>query len=106
MSKKLKNLKKLRFPIYYKYLRINTKKPLSIFLACLTPFLQAMMGSVLQIYVIEKHPEATATSALIYWTMFALNGKRVALGNWSAITIFIIFAALGTTVGIYVSDLL
>jgi hypothetical protein len=65
------------------------------------PYLQATLGSMIQVYIIKDNPVAVGTAALMYWSMFAMNGKRVALGKWEAMVSFIIFATLGTITGVY-----
>ena len=61
---------------------------------------------MLQIYVTANDFKATSIVAFFYWTMFAVNGKRVALGGWKAITLFIIFATFGTLFGMYISEII
>lgn len=67
--------------------------------ACLTPFLQAFLGTVLQVVIINESIVGLGASAIFYWSMFAMNSKRVALGKWKAIVSFIIFATFGTISG-------
>ena len=79
---------------------------MTLIMGALMPFLQATVGAMLQIYVSANNIQATAITSLFYWTMFAINGKRVALGGWKAITLFIIFATIGTVFGMYLSGLI
>jgi hypothetical protein len=92
------------FPIYEKYLRIKWEKPVSVFLGCIMPFLQAMLGSVLVIYLSTNNPIGVSVIGLFYWSMVAFNSKRIALGGWMPLTLFIIFATIGSVFGIYVSE--
>lgn len=93
-----------RFPIYNRYLKIRYNQPITVVMACLMPFLQAFLGAVLQVTIINNNMGALSLSAMFYWSMFALNGKRIALGKWKAIVTFIIFASLGTLVGVYMTN--
>lgn len=95
-----------KFPIYNRYLRIKNSKPLSIVLAFIMSFLQAMLGAMLQIWIIEYDYGMITLGSMTYWIMFALNGKRVALGGWKAISSFIIAATAGTVFGVYLLSII
>lgn len=92
--------KKKKFPIYRRYLKVRFEKPMTLVGAALMPYLQAMIGSMLQIYITDNNLPYTFIGGLFYWSMFALNGKRIALGGWKAITLFILFATFGTLTGV------
>ena len=96
--------KRQRFPIYNRYLKIKTSKPITVIMGAVMPFLQATIGSMLQLFVTANDIKGTSIVAFFYWTMFAVNGKRVALGGWKAISLFIIFATLGTLFGMHISS--
>ena len=97
---------KKKFPIYTKYLKVKSKKPLTYIMAAVTPFSQATLGSMVQIFIMEKDMTYIALGSTFYWLMFALNGKRIALGGWKAIILFIIFATLGTLFGVQLTKIL
>ena len=90
-----------KFPIYSKYLKIKFYNPIAIFLAVLTPFSQATLGSLITVYISSHQPLMIGISSMLYWFMYAANAKRVALGGWKAILSFIIFATMGTVFGYY-----
>ena len=92
-------MSKNRFPIYNRYLKIKQRNKISIFMASFMPFLQAFLGSVLQVVIINNQILSISLVSMVYWSMFALNGKRIALGGWKAITAFILFATIGTVTG-------
>lgn len=70
------------------------------------PFLQSFLGAILQVLIIKNNISLIGFGAFFYWSLFALNGKRIALGQWKAILTFITFATIGTMVGVWVTNLM
>ena len=93
-----------RTRIFTNWLKINFEKPYTIFLACLFPFMQAFLGSVL---VIFTNPNRNSVGdnfslfgfATIYYLAFAMNSKRATRGSWLGLILLVSFGALGIVCG-------
>lgn len=93
-----------RTRIFSRWLRINLKKPWTIFMAMLFPFLQAFMASVVSIYTNNNDTSASGNISLfafsaIYYLSFAMNSKRATKGSWLGLVLLIVFGALGILCG-------
>jgi len=93
-----------RTRIFTRWLKINFKKPYTIFLAMFFPFAQAFLASVIVLYTSpEKNGLQDNVSlfgvAAIYYLAFAMNSKRATRGSWLGLILLVIFGALGIICG-------
>jgi len=107
LRKKIKFTKKnlaSRTRIFTNWLKINFEKPYTIFLACLFPFMQAFLGSVLVIFT-SPHRNSLGDNfslfgfAAVYYLAFAMNSKRATRGSWLGLILLVSFGALGIVCG-------
>lgn len=93
-----------RTRIFTNWLKINFEKPYTIFLACLFPFMQAFLGSVLVIFTSPSRNTLGDNFSLfgfaaIYYLAFAMNSKRATKGSWLGLILLVSFGALGIVCG-------
>ena len=93
-----------RTRIFTNWLKINFEKPYTIFLACLFPFMQAFLGSVLVIFTSPSRNTLGDNFSLfgfaaIYYLAFAMNSKRASRGSWLGLILLVSFGALGIVCG-------
>tara|TARA_B100001287_G_scaffold274806_1_gene280947 strand:- start:63 stop:440 length:378 start_codon:yes stop_codon:yes gene_type:complete len=93
-----------RTRIFTNWLKINFEKPYTIFLACLFPFMQAFLGSVLVIFTSPSRNTLGDNFSLfgfaaIYYLAFAMNSKRATRGSWLGLILLVSFGALGIVCG-------
>lgn len=93
-----------RAKIFRRYLAIRYDKPLTIFLACLFPFMQAFLGTILAILSNDGNTNLQALFLLFvvgasYYTSFIMNAKRSAKGSKLGLILLILFGALGLVCG-------
>jgi len=98
----MKALRKAK--IFRKYLAIKYDKPVTIFLACLLPFAQAFISSILVIYTSPERNSAMDNFILLgvsmaYFVAFVANVKRSANGSNLGLWLLVIFGAIGVVVG-------
>jgi hypothetical protein len=99
-----KRLLERRTRIFTRWLKINFKKPYTIFLAAFFPFAQAFLASVIVIYTDPSKNDWKSNLALfivagLYYLAFAMNSKRATKGSWLGLVLLVAFGALGIICG-------
>ena len=93
-----------RTRIFTKWVKINFKKPYTIFLAAFFPFAQAFLASVIVIYTDPTNSGWETNLSLfivagLYYLAFAMNSKRATKGSWLGLMLLVVFGALGIICG-------
>ena len=100
----LKNKKFKKCQVFSKYLALNFKKPITIFLGCFFPFMQAFISSVTIIYTNPEKDIYTdngllLAAAAVYYVSFIANIKRSAEGSRLGLILLVVFGAIGILCG-------
>ena len=93
-----------RTRIFTRWLKINFKKPYTIFLAAFFPFAQAFLESIIEIYTDPTKNDWQSNLSLfivagLYYLAFAMNSKRATKGSWLGLLLLVVFGALGIICG-------
>lgn len=97
-----------KFKIFRKYLKLKLDKPWTFFLACLFPFLQAFLSSIIVIYTdLNKNSFMDNTilfvSSMLFYVAFIANAKRSAEGSKLGLILLVLFGGLGIVAGKFIS---
>ena len=90
--------------IFRKYLKLADSKPWTFFLACLFPFLQAFISSIMIIYTDPSRNTLSDNLMLgltgaIFYTCFIANSKRSSSGSSLGLFLLVLFGSLGLVAG-------
>lgn len=93
-----------RAKIFKRYLKLTTSKPWTFFLACLLPFGQAFISSVMIIYTDPTRNTVTDNfmlllTGIIFYTCFIANAKRSSSGSSLGLFLLVLFGSLGLVAG-------
>ncbi len=93
-----------RTRIFTNWLQIRWKQPYTIFLACLFPFLQAFLASIIVIFTSPDKNDWGSNLTLfgvagLYYLAFAMNSKRATKGSWLGLILLVVFGAFGIISG-------
>ena len=90
--------------IFKRYLAIRYDRPITLLFACLFPFSQALLGTVLAILSNNGDTSFSALGLLfltgaLYYICFIMNAKRSAKGSKLGLWLLVIFGGLGLCCG-------
>ena len=93
-----------RAKIFKRYLLLTTSKPWTFFLACLFPFTQAFISSVMIIYTDPNKNTIgdnlmLMLTGLIFYTCFIANAKRSGAGSSLGLFLLVLFGSIGLVAG-------